>query len=147
MSKADFSQVKETNELDILDGVTTNLSLMTKEGIKSTGAILDGCRTICGIVEGDISAEEHRQPAGALMDDIAGVNKTNDLVPMGYVAVIWKNRFLTGWEPLLNITFLCDRNLYPLHFSCILQNSQMYVVKRMRFTSLQNRCSHCLLCR
>lgn len=54
---ANLSQIKEANELGILDGVTTNPSLMAKEGIKGEEAILNHYKTICEIVDGDISAE------------------------------------------------------------------------------------------
>lgn len=54
---ANLAQIKEANDLGILDGVTTNPSLMAKEGIKGNEAILQHYKTICEIVEGDISAE------------------------------------------------------------------------------------------
>ncbi|HMU47065.1 MAG TPA: fructose-6-phosphate aldolase [Chitinophagaceae bacterium] len=54
---ANLSQIKEANELGILDGVTTNPSLMAKEGIKGEAAVMDHYRTICELVDGDISAE------------------------------------------------------------------------------------------
>ena len=54
---ANLAQIKEANELGILDGVTTNPSLMAKEGIKGTEAIYAHYKTICEIVDGDISAE------------------------------------------------------------------------------------------
>ena len=54
---ANLAQIKEANELGILDGVTTNPSLMAKEGIKGTDAIMAHYKTICEIVDGDISAE------------------------------------------------------------------------------------------
>lgn len=54
---ANLSQIKEANELGILDGVTTNPSLMAKEGIKGEAAIMDHYKTICELVDGDISAE------------------------------------------------------------------------------------------
>ena len=54
---ANLDQIKEANELGILDGVTTNPSLMAKEGIKGEAAITAHYKTICEIVEGDISAE------------------------------------------------------------------------------------------
>jgi transaldolase len=54
---ANLGQIKEANELGILDGVTTNPSLMAKEGIKGTDAINAHYKTICEIVDGDISAE------------------------------------------------------------------------------------------
>lgn len=54
---ANLAQIKEANELGILDGVTTNPSLMAKEGIKGTEAIANHYKTICEMVDGDISAE------------------------------------------------------------------------------------------
>ena len=54
---ANLAQIKEANELGILDGVTTNPSLMAKEGIKGETAIMNHYRTICEMVNGDISAE------------------------------------------------------------------------------------------
>jgi transaldolase len=54
---ANLDQIKEANELGILDGVTTNPSLMAKEGIKGEQAVMKHYKTICEMVHGDISAE------------------------------------------------------------------------------------------
>jgi transaldolase len=54
---ANLDQIKEANDLGILDGVTTNPSLMAKEGITGEAAIMKHYETICNIVNGDISAE------------------------------------------------------------------------------------------
>jgi transaldolase len=54
---ANLAQIKEANELGILDGVTTNPSLMAKEGIKGQDAVMAHYKTICEMVDGDISAE------------------------------------------------------------------------------------------
>ena len=54
---ANLAQIKEANELGILDGVTTNPSLMAKEGIKGQEAVMAHYKTICEMVDGDISAE------------------------------------------------------------------------------------------
>ena len=54
---ANLEQIKEANDLGILDGVTTNPSLMAKEGIKGEAAIMQHYKTICELVDGDISAE------------------------------------------------------------------------------------------
>ncbi len=54
---ANLDQIKEANELGILDGVTTNPSLMAKEGIKGEDAVMKHYETICEMVDGDISAE------------------------------------------------------------------------------------------
>ncbi|MBY0536797.1 MAG: fructose-6-phosphate aldolase [Chitinophagaceae bacterium] len=63
---ANLAQIKEANELGILDGVTTNPSLMAKEGIKGEAAILKHYETICELVDGDVSAE-------VLSTDFAGM--------------------------------------------------------------------------
>src|SRR3954466_5580748 len=54
---ANLAQIREANELGILNGVTTNPSLMAKEGIRGQEAINNHYKTICEIVNGDISAE------------------------------------------------------------------------------------------
>ena len=54
---ANLAQIKEANDLGILDGVTTNPSLMAKEGIFSEEAVLNHYKTICEMVDGDVSAE------------------------------------------------------------------------------------------
>lgn len=55
---ANLEQIREAQDLGILDGVTTNPSLMAKEGIRGTEAIKQHYKTICEIAEnGDISAE------------------------------------------------------------------------------------------
>ena len=54
---ANLAQINEANELGVLDGVTTNPSLMAKEGIKGEAAINNHYKAICEIVDGDISAE------------------------------------------------------------------------------------------
>lgn len=55
---ANLAQIKEAHELGILDGVTTNPSLMAKEGIKGEDAVMHHYETICDLVEGgDVSAE------------------------------------------------------------------------------------------
>ncbi|HNK28808.1 MAG TPA: fructose-6-phosphate aldolase, partial [Ferruginibacter sp.] len=54
---ANLAQIKEANDLGILDGVTTNPSLMAKEGVKGTDAVMQHYKTICEMVKGDISAE------------------------------------------------------------------------------------------
>lgn len=54
---ANLDQIKEANELGILDGVTTNPSLMAKEGITGETNIIQHYKNICEIVDGDVSAE------------------------------------------------------------------------------------------
>ena len=54
---ANLDQIKEAQELGVLDGVTTNPSLMAKEGITGRNNILKHYVDICNIVDGDVSAE------------------------------------------------------------------------------------------
>ena len=54
---ANLEQIKEAQDLGVLDGVTTNPSLMAKEGISGQENILNHYKAICDIVDGDISAE------------------------------------------------------------------------------------------
>lgn len=54
---ANLTQIKEAQELGVLDGVTTNPSLMAKEGIKGEANILKHYVDICSITDGDVSAE------------------------------------------------------------------------------------------
>ena len=54
---ANLEQIKEAEDLGILDGVTTNPSLMAKEGISGSENIINHYKKICEIVDGDVSAE------------------------------------------------------------------------------------------
>jgi len=54
---ANLDQIKEAQDLGILDGVTTNPSLMAKEGITGKKNIINHYIKICEIVDGDVSAE------------------------------------------------------------------------------------------
>ena len=54
---ANLAQIKEAQDLGVLDGVTTNPSLMAKEGIKGQQNILKHYVDICNLVTGDVSAE------------------------------------------------------------------------------------------
>jgi transaldolase len=54
---ANLDQIKEANALGILDGVTTNPSLMAKVGVKGEEAVMAHYKAICDLVDGDISAE------------------------------------------------------------------------------------------
>ena len=54
---ANLEQIREAQDLGILDGVTTNPSLMAKEGITGEVNVLAHYKAICELVDGDISAE------------------------------------------------------------------------------------------
>jgi len=68
---ANIAQIKEAHDLGILDGVTTNPSLMAKEGIKGQDAIMKHYKDICEIVDGPVSAEVF----GTTFDDIVKEGK------------------------------------------------------------------------
>src|SRR5918994_7769051 len=54
---ANLNEIKEAYDLGVLDGVTTNPSLMAKEGIKGASNILAHYKAICNIVDNNVSAE------------------------------------------------------------------------------------------
>lgn len=54
---ANLNEIREAHALGVLDGVTTNPSLMAKEGISGKQNILSHYKAICDIVDGDVSAE------------------------------------------------------------------------------------------
>jgi transaldolase len=54
---ANLNEIREAHDLGVLDGVTTNPSLMAKEGISGQERIIQHYRDICKIVDGDVSAE------------------------------------------------------------------------------------------
>lgn len=54
---ANLDDIKEANDLGVLDGVTTNPSLMAKEGISGKDKVFKHYHTICEMVDGDVSAE------------------------------------------------------------------------------------------
>ena len=54
---ANLNQIREAQDLGVLDGVTTNPSLMAKEGITGHNNIIQHYKNICEIVDGDVSAE------------------------------------------------------------------------------------------
>ena len=54
---ANLEEIKNAQDLGVLDGVTTNPSLMAKEGIGGSENIIKHYLTICEMVDGDVSAE------------------------------------------------------------------------------------------
>lgn len=54
---ANLQQIQEAQDLGVLDGVTTNPSLMAKEGISGEENVINHYKAICEIVDGDVSAE------------------------------------------------------------------------------------------
>lgn len=54
---ANLAQIKEAHDMGVLDGVTTNPSLMAKEGITGHDNVINHYKAICEITDGDVSAE------------------------------------------------------------------------------------------
>lgn len=93
---ANLAQIKEANDLGILDGVTTNPSLMAKEGIKGDAAILKHYKDICDLVDGDVSAEVFSTDFKGIVEEgqkLAGIHPNIVVkVPMikdGVKAIKW----------------------------------------------------------
>lgn len=70
---ANLDQIREAQDLGILDGVTTNPSLMAKEGISGKANVLAHYKAICEIVDGDVSAE-------VISTDYAGILKEAEVL-------------------------------------------------------------------
>ncbi len=93
---ANLDQIREANDLGILDGVTTNPSLMAKEGIKGTEAVTNHYRTICEMVNGDISAEVVTTEFKTIIEEgkkLAAIHKNIvvkvPMIPDGVKAIKW----------------------------------------------------------
>lgn len=70
---ANLNEIREAHDLGILDGVTTNPSLMAKEGVTGTSNILKHYVDICNIVDGDVSAE-------VIATDFEGIIKEGEML-------------------------------------------------------------------
>jgi transaldolase len=68
---ANLADIKEAHELGVLDGVTTNPSLMAKEGISGDENVIKHYKAICAIVDGNVSAE-------VISTDFAGMVKEGE---------------------------------------------------------------------
>ena len=77
---ANLEQIKEAQDLGILDGVTTNPSLMAKEGIKGKDNILNHYKAICNIVDGDVSAEVFATDFDGMVNEGTELSKLDDKI-------------------------------------------------------------------
>ena len=81
---ANLAQIKEAEDLGVLDGVTTNPSLMAKEGIKGEAAVMKHYVDICNIVKGgDVSAE-------VLSTDLAGMIREGEALAALHPQIVVK---------------------------------------------------------
>ena len=80
---ANLQQIKEAQDLGVLDGVTTNPSLMAKEGIIGKDNIIKHYIDICNIVSGDVSAE-------VISTDFSGIVKEGDFLASLHPQIVVK---------------------------------------------------------
>ena len=80
---ANLDQIKEAEAFGVLDGVTTNPSLMAKEGITGQNNILKHYVAICEVVEGDVSAE-------VVSTDLAGMIKEGEALAALHPQIVVK---------------------------------------------------------
>jgi transaldolase len=80
---ANLDEIKEANDLGILDGVTTNPSLMASEGITGEQNILDHYMKICAIVDGPVSAE-------VISTDYAGIVREGEALAAMHKNIVVK---------------------------------------------------------
>ena len=80
---ANLDQIREAQDLGVLDGVTTNPSLMAKEGISGEENIINHYKTICEIVDGDVSAE-------VISTDFEGMIKEGEILAALHPQIVVK---------------------------------------------------------
>lgn len=86
---ANLDQIREAYEMGVLDGVTTNPSLMAKEGIRGVDKQQEHYVKICHIVQGDVSAE-------VIAGDVEGM--------------VWEGEELAGLDPHIVVKVPCTAN-------------------------------------
>ncbi|SRR5690554_6795008 len=99
---ANLEEIKEANALGILDGVTTNPSLMAKEGITGKENILNHYKAICEIVDGDISAE-------VISTDFEGMIKEGEALAKLHPNIVVKIPMIT--EGIKAISYLTSKGI------------------------------------
>ena len=99
---ANLDQIKEAQSLGILDGVTTNPSLMAKEGIKGEKNIIKHYKDICKIVSGDVSAE-------VISVDYKGIIKEGEALAKLHKQIVIKVPMIE--EGIKAIRYFSDKDL------------------------------------
>jgi transaldolase len=77
---ANLSEIKEAYDLGVLDGVTTNPSLMAREGITGTKNILKHYKDICNIVDDNVSAEVIATSFNEMLEEGRSLAKIDDKI-------------------------------------------------------------------
>lgn len=99
---ANLDQIKEAQDLGILDGVTTNPSLMAKEGISGHENIINHYLKICDIVDGDVSAE-------VISTDFKGIIKEGEFLASLNKQIVVKVPMIS--EGIKAIKYFTDKNI------------------------------------
>jgi|TARA_B100001109_G_C18822835_1_gene455422 transaldolase len=99
---ANLDQIKEAQDLGILDGVTTNPSLMAKEGISGHENIINHYLKICDIVDGDVSAE-------VISTDFKGIVKEGEYLASLNKQIVVKVPMIS--EGIKAIKYFTDNNI------------------------------------
>jgi len=99
---ANLDQIREAQDLGVLDGVTTNPSLMAKEGIKGKNNILKHYVDICNIVDGDVSAE-------VIATDFKGMVKEGEELAELHPQIVVKVPMIK--EGIKAIKYFTDQNI------------------------------------
>jgi transaldolase len=99
---ANLEQIKEAQSLGVLDGVTTNPSLMAKEGITGHDNILKHYVDICALVDGDVSAE-------VIATDVAGMIKEGEALAKLHEQIVVKIPMIK--DGIKAIKYFSDRGI------------------------------------
>ena len=99
---ANLDQIREAQDLGILDGVTTNPSLMAKEGISGHKNIINHYLKICDIVDGDVSAE-------VISTDFKGIVKEGEYLASLNKQIVVKVPMIS--EGVKAIKYFADKNI------------------------------------
>ena len=99
---ANLEQIKEAQDLGILDGVTTNPSLMAKGGISGSENIINHYKKICEIVDGDVSAE-------VISTDFEGMIKEGEVLAVLHPNIVVKVPMIK--EGIKAIKYFSDKGI------------------------------------
>ncbi|MDY7393717.1 fructose-6-phosphate aldolase [Aureibaculum sp. 2210JD6-5] len=99
---ANLDQIREAQELGVLDGVTTNPSLMAKEGITGHDNIINHYKAICEIVDGDVSAE-------VISTDFEGIVKEGEALAKLHPQIVVKVPMIR--EGIRAIKYFSDKGI------------------------------------
>ena len=129
---ANLDQIQEAQDLGILDGVTTNPSLMAKEGIAGESNVINHYKKICEIVDGDVSAE-------VISTNFEGIIKEGEALAKLHNNIVVKVPMIK--DGVKAIKYFSDNNINQLHInifswtSFISCKSRSYICFSIHWTS------------